>query len=229
MSRPDSSALDCVVIGAGAAGLATSHALGASGIPHLILERGATVGHTWTHLYDSLVLHTARRLSTLPGLDYPAGTPRFPTRRDVVSYLAAYAARFRAPVETGVEISSLAGDGGAWIARAANGVTFRARTAVVATGIVANPVRPDLPGRSSYRGDVLHSVDYRRPDPWIGRRVLVVGAGNSAGEIAAELADAGAEVTLSVRSGTAVMPRDVAGVPMQYLAVVAATLPEPLQ
>jgi cation diffusion facilitator CzcD-associated flavoprotein CzcO len=72
-------------------------------------------------------------------------------------------------------------------------------------------------------------VDYRRPGDFAGQRVLVVGTGNSGGEIAAELTGAGVRVTLVVRSGAMVVPREVAGIPIQYLSLVAGALPVPMQ
>ena len=215
---------DVIVIGAGPAGLATSAALSRAGIAHRVLERGDAVGHTWTHLYDSLVLHTARRLSALPGLPFPASVGKFPTRRDLTDYLARYADTFRVPVETRCDVTSVTRNGG-WVVRTASGDERRPRALVVASGIVANPYEPAIAGRERFGGRVLHSVEYRQPGPFAGERVLVVGAGNSAGEIATELAGAGARVTLSVRSGATVVPLEVAGIPIQYFGFVLASLP----
>jgi cation diffusion facilitator CzcD-associated flavoprotein CzcO len=221
--------IDVLVIGAGPAGLATSRELTRAGVEHVVLERGSQVGETWANLYDGLVLHTARRLSALPGLAFPAATPLFPTRANFVEYLHRYAHECRLPIETGVEVSSLRRENGGWAASITKGGDVRARFAVVATGIVSNPVRPEIPHRARFGGEVLHSVEYRRPDRFSGRRVLVVGAGNSAGEIAAELARAGVDVTVAVRSGALVVPREIAGVPIQYLALMLAGLPKPVQ
>jgi cation diffusion facilitator CzcD-associated flavoprotein CzcO len=221
--------VDVLVIGAGPAGLATSRELTRAGVEHAVLERGSQVGETWANLYDSLVLHTARRLSALPGLAFPAATPLFPPRATFLEYLHRYAHEFRLPITTGAEVGSLRRQNDAWVAAITTGGEVRARFAVVATGIVSNPVRPEIPHRARFGGDVLHSVEYRRPDGFRGRRVLVVGAGNSAGEIAAELARAGADVTIAVRSGALVVPREIAGVPIQYLAVMLAGLPKPVQ
>jgi len=220
---------DALVVGAGPAGLATSRELSRRGVSHVVLERADQVGQTWAHLYDSLVLHTARRLSALPGLLFPAGTPLFPSRVDVLTYLHRYAETFRVPVETQVDVATLRRADGVWTARTTHGAEISARAVVVATGIVSNPYVPEIAQRCRFRGRVLHSVDYRRPDPFIGRRVLVVGAGNSAGEISVELARAGADVTVAVRSGASVVPRTVGGTPIQYLAVVLASLPRPVQ
>jgi putative flavoprotein involved in K+ transport len=219
------SSTEALVIGAGPAGLATSAALSRLGVAHAVLERGARVGETWAGLYDGLVLHTAKRLSALPGLAFPGSTPRFPTRDDFVAYLERYAVTFRVPVETRADVASLRRDDGAWVARTTAGADVQARAVVVATGIVANPHVPAFPGRASYGGRVMHSVEYRRPDAFVGQRVLVVGAGNSAGEIAAELARAGARVTVAVRTGAVVVPREIAGIPIQYFSLIVGALP----
>ena len=102
---------------------------------------------------------------------------------------------------------------------------WRCRVLVVATGIAAEPVVPALPGLDSFEGHVLHSVDYRRPDPFTKRRVLVVGAGNSGAEIAAELATVAAPVSIAIRSGVVVVPREIAGIPSQYLGLLVRRLP----
>jgi thioredoxin reductase len=224
-----STSFEALVIGAGPAGLATSRALSERGVAHVVLERGTQVGATWAALYDSLVLHTAKELSALPGLRFPRSTPRFPSRGDVLAYLHQYAEQFRAPVRTGTAVVSLRRATHAWIATAATGETIEARAVVMATGIVANPQVPAFPRRGEFAGTVVHSSDYRRPDAFIGRRVLVVGAGNSAGEIAAELAHAGAEVTIGVRSGATVLPLELAGIPIQYFGVMLGALPASVQ
>lgn len=220
------SALDrrVIVIGAGPAGLATSWALGERGVDHVVLERGSAVGEAWRGLYDSLRLHTGKHMSALPGLPFPAATPLFPSRSDFVGYLERYAETFRLPVETGCAVARVEPAGDAWRVRAARG-ELKARAVVVATGILSNPYQPAIPGSDRFGGRLLHSVAYRRPEPFRGRRVLVVGAGNSAGEIAPELAGAGAEVTLSVRSGALVLPRQVLGVPIQYFSRLTSWLP----
>jgi cation diffusion facilitator CzcD-associated flavoprotein CzcO len=200
------------------------------GIRHVVLERGPDVAHSWTNFYDSLTLHTGKHMSALPGLRFPRGTPLFPPRDAFVSYLQTYRRVFALPVRTGEDVRAVARDAaaGAWVLSATSG-EIRARRIVVATGIAANPHVPMIRGRDRFAGRVVHSVEYRRPAPFAGRRVMVVGAGNSAGEIAAELAGAGASVTVAVRSGRHIVPRDVLGVPIQYLARATASLPRSAQ
>ncbi|HSJ08756.1 MAG TPA: NAD(P)/FAD-dependent oxidoreductase [Longimicrobiales bacterium] len=220
-----------VVIGAGAAGLATARELKRRGTPFRILERGHTPGQTWHDLYDSLRLHTGRHLSALPGLRMPRGTPLFPTRTDFHQYLLRYAAHFGIDVETGRAVDSVTREGDAWIVDAGD-ERIVARGVVVATGIVSAPRIPDLDGRDDFEragGTVLHSAEYRRPGPFLGRRVLVVGVGNSGGEIGSELARAGVDVSMAVRSGAHVVPLTIAGLPIQYLATVVRRLPRGAQ
>jgi len=219
---------DAIVVGAGPAGLATSRELGRRGIGHVVLERGAALGHSWRNTYDSLTLHTGKHMSALPGMGFGRRAPLFPPRDVFVDYLERYASRFQLPILTGREVTRADRKGGEWVVDA-GGRRLRARWLVLATGIISNPWRPALPGEEGFAGRVLHSAEYRRPEPFRGRRVVVVGAGNSAGEIASELAAAGADVALSVRSGANVVPLRLAGIPIQYLSYLLGHLPRPAQ
>ena len=220
---------DVIVIGAGPAGLATSSELKHRGIEHLVLERGAGVGHTWANLYDSLVLHTGKHLSSLPGLPFSPSTALFPSRGDFLDYLQRYTQRFRLPIQTSASVERLERVNRQWRIGVTGGVELTARALVMATGIVSNPHIPAIPGREGFSGRFIHSVEYRRPASYVGRQVLVVGAGNSAGEISAELAAAGAAVTVAVRSGARVVPRELFGIPIQYFAVAISRLPRRAQ
>ena len=213
-----------LIVGAGPAGLATAYELSRRGIPYRLFERGPSLGTSWVNAYDSLRLHTGRHMSTLPGVGYRNGTPLFPTRDQFVGYLNDYADRASLRVESGSEVTGLRREGDEWIAKA-NFADVRGSVVVMATGIMSNPLMPQIPGRDRFAGRIIHSVEYRRPDDYRGSRVLVVGVGNSGGEIASELGVAGADVTLLVRRGANVVPRTIAGVPIQYLAVGLRRLP----
>jgi cation diffusion facilitator CzcD-associated flavoprotein CzcO len=218
---------DVVVVGAGPAGLATARELRVQGIGARVLERGPHLAHAWRNLYDSLTLHTGKHLSALPGMPFPRSVPLFPRRDDFVSYLEAYAARFEIDVEPHAPAERLEAPEGTesrWRIHTPTAV-IRARAVVVATGIMANPLLPEVPGRERFSGEVLHSIEYRTPERFIGRRVLVVGVGNSGGEIGSELAAAGARVSIAVRSGANVVPLTILGVPIQYVAYGMRRLP----
>ena len=163
-------------------------------------------------------------MSALPGHGYRPGTPLFPTRGQFVEYLRDYAKQASLKVETGSDVRALRRAGDEWIAEV-GGAEVRAAAVVMATGIMSKPVMPTITGRDSFEGQVIHSVAYRRPDEFRGQRVLVVGVGNSGGEIASELGHAGAEVTILVRRGANVVPRSIGGVPIQYLSASMKRLP----
>jgi putative flavoprotein involved in K+ transport len=219
--RPE---LPVLIVGAGPAGLATAYELARRSIPYRLFERGSSLGHSWVNAYDSLQLHTGRHMSTLPGPGYPPGTPLFPTRDQFVRYLLEYADRSALRVETGSNVDTLHREGHVWIATV-NGAQVKGSAVVMAAGIMANPQTPDFPGREQFAGDIIHSVAYRRPEIFRNKRVLVVGVGNSGGEIASELGATGAHVTVLVRQGANIVPRTIAGVPIQYLAVGMRRLP----
>ena len=182
----------------------------------------------WGHVYDGLRLHTGKHLSALPGMSFPAQTSLFPTLSAFTSYVARYADRFALPMRACTEVTGLRQDNGAWVVETTRG-EYSAKSVVVATGIMTSPVVPDFDGMSSYGGLIFHSTEYRRPDDRQGRRALVVGIGNSGSEIASEMAEAGIEVTVSIRSGANVIPKSIAGIPTQYFGWMMSGLPRAAQ
>ena len=154
----------------------------------VVLERG-DVGAAWNTRYDRLHLHTVRWLSCLPGYRMPRACGKWPSRDRVLEYLQRYADRAGLEVRTHVEVERLDRDGAAWKLVMSKG-ELQAERVVVATGHSNVPYLPDWPG--SFGGAIVHSAEYRNAAPFVGRRVLVVGAGNSGAEIAVDLADGGA-------------------------------------
>jgi glycine/D-amino acid oxidase-like deaminating enzyme len=220
--------IEALVIGAGPAGLAVSRELGVRGVEHVVLEAGGGPGHSWTRVYDSLRLHTGKHLSALPGRPMPRSAPLFVAAPDFLAYLREYAAASDVPIRTRCRALRAVREG-AWWRIETTGDAYTTRALVIATGIMTSPYMPEIPGAARFGGNVVHSIEYLRPDPYGGRRVLVVGAGNSAGEIAPELAAAGAQVTVSIRSGANVVPLTVLGLPIQYVAWAALQLTPPVR
>src|SRR5438876_5093616 len=220
--------VDVLVVGGGPAGLATSQQLSQHRVPHRVLERGDDVGYTWANLYDSLTLHTGKHMSGLPAMPLPRSAPLFVPREEFLHYLRRYARAFDLPVDTGRDVERMTRTDGTWTVSTSRGV-LAATVVVVATGIVANPKTPHFPEQERFAGRVAHSVAYRRPDGYAGRRVLVVGVGNSGAEIASEIARAGGKVTLAVRSGANVVPLTLAGLPIQYVSFWVRKLPRRVQ
>jgi indole-3-pyruvate monooxygenase len=214
-----------LVIGASAAGLATAAELRRRGRAFEIVEAEDVVAASWRGHYDRLHLHTPKAFSALPGLAMPKSWPRYPARDHVVEYLELYQKQFDLQPHFGETVHRLERVHGAWDATTSNGV-WRADNVVVATGRARVPVRPTWPGMDEYRGDLLHSSEYRNGDPWKSRPVLVIGFGNSACEQALDLVERGAKVHLAVRSPVNVLPRDLFGVlPVLPLGIVMRRLP----
>jgi cation diffusion facilitator CzcD-associated flavoprotein CzcO len=154
----------------------------------------------------------------------PKVYPTYPSRVQMVAYLESYAARFDIKPVFNTTVSRIRRDGAQWCADT-DGATITAAVAVVATGIADAPYRPSWPGLDQYRGGIVHSSEYRNPAPYRGKRVLVIGFGNSGGEIALDLANAGIDVALAVRSPVQILPRELLGLPILAWAILYRRLP----
>jgi putative flavoprotein involved in K+ transport len=217
-----------LVIGAGAAGLATAAMLKRFGIETAVLERSDRIGSSWLSRYDRLRLNTLRWMSDLPGYPCARSCGSFPSAADWAGYLERYAYHHRLDVRLGVEVERI--DLGAleWVLTTSDG-RLTAPAVVVATGYDREPKLPAWPGRDGFEGELSHAVDYRNAAPYRGKDVLVVGAGNSGSEIAAELAEGGAsKVWLAMRTPPNIFPRRWLGAPINPLGVALDVLPTPL-
>lgn len=215
-----------LVLGAGPAGLAMAARLRRAEIPFEILEASAYVGNAWRNHYDRLKLHTARDLSHLPFVPFPREYPEYVTRRQLVDYLEQYARTFdlRPHFRTAAEHLERGPDG-RWTVVDQHGEHWTTHQVVVATGANRRPFAPTYPDRERFDGTLLHSGDYRNPAPFSGKRVLVIGMGNTGAEIALDLANAAVAVDLSVRSPVNIVPLEFNGRPTQRTGIVLRRLP----
>lgn len=183
-----------------------------------MLEKADTVAPAWQRHYERLHLHTTRTASGLPGRPMPADYPRYPSRDQVFDYLRRYARDEGVEVRRGAEATRVHRRDGAWEIECADGARFAAPDVVIATGLNHVPRLPMFPNQEAFSGQILHSAEYRNGSPYSGQRVLVVGFGNSAAEIALDLLEHGAESHVSVRSPAVVVPRDILGIPVLTLS-----------
>ena len=204
---------DVAVIGGGQAALAVGFALRRSGLTFVLLDDQDGPGGAWLHTWPSLHLFSPAQWSSLPGWMMPrapsAGPDAYPTRRDVIAYLTAYERRYELPVARPVRVDAVTrGDDCLHLETSVG--ALRARAVVSATGSWANPVMPEIAGADAFTGEVLHAARYDGPERFAGRRVIVVGGGNSGAQIVAELSEV-ANVTWATREPPTFLPDEVDG------------------
>lgn len=178
-----------VVIGGGQAGLAAGYHLRRRGLTFVILDAQADPGGAWQHTWDSLHLFSPAAYSSLPGrLMPPQPGQEYPDAAHVVTYLRDYEKRYELDVRRPVRVLGVHRDAGRQLRVETDSGTWHAQAVISATGTWQRPFLPAVPGRESFVGRQLHTVEYRRPQDFAGRRVIVVGGGNSGAQIAADLA-----------------------------------------
>lgn len=216
-----------VVIGAGPAGLAAALVLqrrftdpGAV----VVLER-SSVAESWRSRYAELSLNTTRLTSGLPGRRIPRSAGRWVARNAYIDYLERAASALSTPVQLGVTVQRVtsAADGGWALQSDGGGITTP--NVVVATGNEATPHAPQWPGRNTFGGRVHHVADLRRITDLAGKRVIVVGAGNSGTDVASLLVGLGTDIAVAMRTPPTILPREHRGVPLQAVAVATRWLP----
>lgn len=202
-----------ITVGAGPAGLAVAGALARHGIRPVLLEAGAAVGWAWRHHYPTLRLHTTRRDSSLPVWPMPGGGDLHPGRDEYADYLERYADRVDADVRLRCPVHRVRRHGDGWEAQTSRGV-FRAPHLVMASGFNRVPVRPRLPGEDVFGGPILHSSQWpelEEPEELGGRRILVVGLGNTGADLVEALERRGARVAISLRGPVHLVPLRMGG------------------
>ncbi|GLI10172.1 putative oxidoreductase CzcO [Paenibacillus tyrfis] len=177
--------VDVLVIGAGQAGLAMGYYLKQQAVSFTLLDASDRIGNSWRNRYDSLVLFTPRKYA-LPGMPMPGDPNGLPTKDEVADYLEAYAERYSLPVQLQTQVISMTKTSQGFLVETNRGI-YRADKVIVATGPFHTPF---VPGFASGLPDEIyqmHSSAYRNPRELRDGPVLVVGAGNSGAQIAAEL------------------------------------------
>lgn len=213
--------LDVLIIGAGQAGLGTAYWLDRLGVHSVQVIDATPIGDSWLNRWDSLRLFTPRRFSALPGLPFPPG-PGNPTRVEVARYLRSYADYHALPVATGHPVRQLTSTEQHFLASTGT-ACFAARQVVVATGPFSRPYRPKAASSLNSTVAQLHSADYHVPSDVPDGDVVVVGGGNSAAQLAIELADRHAVTLVSPRPPW-FLPERLLGVDLYWWLYLSRTL-----
>jgi cation diffusion facilitator CzcD-associated flavoprotein CzcO len=215
------------IVGAGPAGLAALRALTARGFDATAFEQRPCVGGVWalrdddrpTAAYRSLHLITSRDRTEFGELPMPEGTPDYPSRDAVGRYLEQYAERFdlldRIRLGEGVRRAERVGDG--WELELASGARERVDMLVVANGHNEDAKWPEPPYPGDFHGTQIHALDYADAEAFRDQRVLVVGMGNSAMDIATDISLVAHRTYLSARHGTWVIPKRLLGRPADQI------------
>lgn len=201
---------DVVVIGGGQAGLAAGYYLRRTQLRFVILDSQDRPGGAWRHGWESLRLFSPAEYSPLPGWWMPRQPgEEYPTADHVVGYLGDYEQRYSLPIHRSVRVRGVH-DEGAWMTVATDRGDWRARIVISATGTWDSPYLPHYPGGPEFAGRQLHTVSYRSPEQFRRQRAVIVGGGNSAAQILAEVS-AVADTLWVARRPPRVMPDDVDG------------------
>jgi len=218
------------VVGAGHAGLCVVEALRRRGIGPVVFDDADRLGDTWRARWDGLVLNTHRDLSAVPTVPLAETMGEWPERDEWADHVerAAETLDVERRPERVTEVSAV--DGG-WQVTTAGGAEPSTRRAsfdvvVVATGRHRVPTMPTWPGLDTTPIEVMHSQQYRNPETFAGRRVLVVGGGNSGTEIAHLVASAGVETLISIRRRPVFARREMFGTNLTSMARFAKWMPE---
>lgn len=218
-----------VIIGAGFSGLAAAYELKQRGIAAKILDAADRVGSSWRGRHEALCLNTHRKHSSQTGLAMPKSFGPYPSRTDYISYLEEYTDFLGLPIDwnvTSERVDQL--PDGTWRVTTTTGDII-AENVVIATGPDKVPFMPDWAGRETFEGELIHAAQFTQAEDYAGKKVLIVGAGNSGFDIGNHLVTADTSGWMSVRGGAWVTPRYVLGIPAHLFAVWNRNLPMAMQ
>lgn len=227
--------LDAVVVGAGPSGLVLAKRLAERGARFRVFERNSDVGGIWdidapnSPMYESAHFISSRTLSGFPEFPMPDHYPDYPSHQQILQYIRSYADAYelRRHIKFDTEVKHASPQSnGHWLIALSSGELIESRYLICANGVTWNPNHVNWEGEFS--GEVRHSVSYRSADEFKGKRVLVVGAGNSGVDIACDASFAAEQAFLSVRRGYHFVPKHIMGKPADVFEKNSPKLPFPV-
>jgi Flavin-binding monooxygenase-like len=221
------------IVGGGPSGLIMARALRHAGVDFDLVERHSDVGGIWdpdnpgSPVYESAHFISSKYTSYFYGFPMPESYPDYPGHRQLRDYIRAFATAYglyeNATLGVGVQHAELVDR--QWHVMFGNGQLRTYTHLVCANGVTWSPNLPTYPGQETFTGEVRHSSTFRYPDEFKGRRVLIVGAGNSGVDIACDAALNAETAFLSVRRGYRFIPKHVFGVPTDVFVNGGGELP----
>lgn len=223
---------DAIVVGAGPAGLVIAKQLKEKGINFTVLERNDAVGGIWninapnTPMYDSAHFISSKTLSGFAGYPMPDHYPDYPSHQQLLEYIQSFAEHYDliGHIQFNTDVKrAIQKDSDDWQVTLVSGDVLTSGYLVCANGVTWNPNLVNWPGE--FDGEVRHSVAYKSSGEFKGKRVLVVGAGNSGVDIACDASFAADQAYLSVRRGYHFVPKHIFGKPVDVFANEGPKLP----
>ena len=200
---------DLIIIGGGQSALACAYFLRRSNLDYIILDNQDKCGGAWLHAWDSLTLFSPSQFSSLPGWMMPKSKGEYPGREEVISYLCEYEKRYNIPIKRPIEVIEVTKEDGIFNLETNQG-TFKSRSIIAATGTYMKPFIPSVKGREDFGGQQLHSAHFSSAEDYRGKRVLIVGEGNSGAQILAEVSNV-TEAVWATKASPEFLPDDVDG------------------
>ena len=200
-----------LVVGGGHAGLSIAARLTQLQLDTLIVDRGERIGDNWRKRYHALTLHNQVQVNHLPYMPFPPNWPSYIPKDKLAGWFETYVESMELNYWTATEFEGGTYDEGSgrWsvLLRRADGTAreIRPRHVVMATGVSGIPNLPAIPTLRSFAGKILHSSQYDDGEAWQGKKVLVIGTGNSGHDIAQDLHSSGAKVTLVQRNSSLIV------------------------
>lgn len=212
-----------LIVGASLSGLACAACLHKNGIDYTLIEKHDKVATPWRKHYDRLHLHTHKGGSNLPHKKFGKEVQKYPSRLQVIEYLEDYQKEFEVTPIFNTEALKIEKAGNTWITETTTG-QYRSSNLIMATGAFSKPKPLEFKGLETFIGTAIHSSEYQTGKAFENRKVLVVGFGNSACEIAIDLYEQGAIPAMAVRSPVNIVPRDVLGIPILQISQLLSVL-----
>lgn len=201
---------DVIVIGGGQSGLSVGYYLRRAKLNYLILDGQEKAGGAWQHTWDSLQLFSPANHSSIAGWMMPETASEYPTKQETIDYLTQYEQRYQLPIQRAVQVLKVTKKGDLFELETSKGV-FNTKALVSATGTWQKPYIPSYKDQNLFEGVQIHSAQYRSPQSFLDKKVMIVGGGNSAAQILAEVSKTAAQTTWITLKEPEYLPDDVDG------------------
>ncbi|WP_439487862.1 ArsO family NAD(P)H-dependent flavin-containing monooxygenase [Algoriphagus sp.] len=201
---------DLIIIGGGQSALACGYFLRRTGLDYLIVDDKQACGGSWPQTWESLTLFSPSQFSSLPGFLMPASAGEYPSRDEAIAYLCAYEQRYDLPIRRDVRVTSVSREEDVFVIQTISGEQLKAKAVISATGTWQKPFIPEVPGREAFKGVQMHSAEYKNSTVFEGKKVLIVGEGNTGAQLLAEVSKV-AQTLWSTHEQPEFLPDDVDG------------------